>query len=652
MAARAVSDSKSPQSREFVAGPDDTTQGKFDRALAFHQNGDFASAKVLYEEILNSSPDHVGALHLSGLIFIEENRADLAQGFLTRAITLAPDFAPLHSSYGVALSERGRFEEALTSYDKVIAIAPLDGEAFYNRGHALRSLGRFCEAVADYEQVLTLQPWNAQASSNQGDALQSLGQLEEALVCYAKAIGVEPDFAEAYSNRGWALHEMRRFDEALLSYNQAVAINPHLSAAWFNRGNTLKDVRRFADAAASYAQAIMIEPQNAQAWSNKGDALQSLGRFAEALHLYDRALAIRADYADGWSNRGVCLKALGRMQDAISSFDKAIGCTDDHHEAHWNKALTLLLMERFEEGWPLYEWRKRARDPAGRWICDQPAWLGKEDISNKTLLVHSEQGLGDTIQFSRYLRCLNDLGAKILFAPQKPLQVLMGTLDATFEIVDDDQTHVQFDYHVPLMSLPLAFQTDLSNSPRRTTYLGVEEARIESWKKIIGPDGFKIGICWQGNMGDMDLGRSFPVRQFLPLGLIPGLRLISLQKGHGESQLMHVPAGMMVETLGADFDAGPDAFVDTAAVMKCCDLVITSDTAVAHLAGALGVKTWVALKQVPDWRWFLERDDSPWYPSMRLFRQGSPGDWDGVFASMKVALVEAMASVRESGSAP
>ena len=202
------------------------------------------------------------------------------------------------------------------------------------------------------------------------------------------------------------------------------------------------------------------------------------------------------------------------------------------------------------------------------------------------------------------------------------------------------------------MSLPLAFQTDLSNSPRRTTYLGVEEARIESWKKIIGPDGFKIGICWQGNMGDMDLGRSFPVRQFLPLGLIPGLRLISLQKGHGESQLMHVPAGMMVETLGADFDAGPDAFVDTAAVMKCCDLVITSDTAVAHLAGALGVKTWVALKQVPDWRWFLERDDSPWYPSMRLFRQGSPGDWDGVFASMKVALVEAMASVRESGSAP
>ena len=638
-----MSESKISRSRE---------QGTFERALAFHRNGDFTAAKVLYEELLSSSPDHVGALHLSGLICIEDNRPDLALGFLARAIVLAPDFATLHSGYGVALSELGRLEDALASYGRIIVIAPGDGEAFYNRGNTLRSLGRFCEAIADYEQVVALQPWNAQAFSNQGDSHQALGRFEEALVCYAKAIGVEPDYAEAYANRGLALHEMRRFDEALLSYHQAVAINPHLAAAWFNRGNTLKDVRRFEEAAAAYAQAIMIEPQNVQAWSNKGDALQSLGRFAEALRTYDRALAIRADYADAWSNRGVCLKALGRLQDAISSFDKAIGYADDHAEAHWNKALTLLLMERFEEAWPLYEWRKRARDPAGRRVCDQPAWLGKEDISNKTLLVHGEQGLGDTIQFSRYLRCLNDLGAKILFAPQRPLQALMGTLDATFEIVDDDQTHLQFDYHAPLMSLPLAFQTNLSNLPRCAAYLAAEEARVESWKKLIGPDGFKIGICWQGNMGDVDLGRSFPVRQFCPLGLIPCLRLISLQKGPGESQLLHVPQGMVVEALGADFDAGPDAFVDTAAVIKCCDLVITSDTAVAHLAGALGVKTWVALKHMPDWRWFLERDDSPWYPSMRLFRQASPGDWEGVFASMKAALAEAMASVRESGSAP
>jgi len=619
----------------------DLIQGEFERGLAFHRSGDFVSAMALYAEVLSSNPEHVGALHLSGLICLEDSRPDLAPGFLARAIMLAPDFAPVYAGYGVALCDLGRFEEALTSYGRIIVIAPQDGDAFYNRGNALRTLGRFCEAIADYEQVVALQPWNARAFSNQGDAHQALGRFEEALVCYAKAICLEPDYAEAYSNRGLALHERKRFDEALLSYHHAISVNPHLSAAWFNRGNTLKDVRRFEDAAASYAQAIMIEPQNAQACSNTGDALQSLGRFAEALRLYDRALAIKADDADAWSNRGVCLKALGFLQDAISSFDKAIGCADDHAEAHWNKALTLLLMKRFEEGWPLYEWRKRARDPAGRRICAQPAWLGKEDISNKTLLVHGEQGLGDTIQFSRYLRCLNDLGANILFAPQRPLQALMGTLDATFQIVDDDQTPLKFDYHVPLISLPLAFKTDLSNLPARAAYLGAEDARVESWTKRIGPEGFKIGICWQGNMGDVDLGRSFPLRQFFPLGLIPGLRLISLQKGPGESQLLDLPGGMVVETLGADFDAGPDAFVDSAAVMMCCDLVITSDTAIAHLAGALGVKTWVALKHVPDWRWFLERDDSPWYPSMRLFRQGSPDDWDGVFARMKAALLEA-----------
>ena len=647
-----MSDSRSPRPREPFGGLDDVQQGKFDKGLAFHRSGDFTTAKRLYAEILNSIPDHIGALHLSGVICIEEKKPDLAQGFLAKAIILTPEFAPLHAGYGVALSELGQFEEALTSLDRAIALAPQNGEAFYNRGNALKRLGRFCEAIGDYEQVLALQPWNAQAVSNEGDAQQALGRFQEALACYAKAICLQPDYAEAYSNRGLTLHAMGRFDEALLNYNHGIAINPYLSAACFNRANTLKDVRRFEDAAADYAHAIMIEPQNAQACSNKGDALQSLGLFEEALRLYDRALAVKGDYADAWSNRGACLKALGRLQEALDSFDKAIACADDHAEAHWNKAVTLLLMERFEEGWRLYEWRKRARDPAGRRVCDQPAWLGKEDISNKTLLVHGEQGLGDTIQFSRYLRCLNDLGAKILFAPQRSLRALMGTLDATFKIVDGEHADLDFDYHVPLMSLPLAFKTDLSHLPARAAYLGAEEARIESWKKRIGTRGFKIGICWQGSMGDVDLGRSFPVQRFLQMGRIPGLRLISLHKGLGESQLLDLPRGLVVETLGADFDAGPDAFVDTAAVMTCCDLVITSDTAVAHLAGALGVKTWVALKHVPDWRWFLERNDSPWYPSMRLFRQGSPGDWDGVFGSMKAALAEVTPSVRESGSAP
>ena len=231
----------------------------------------------------------------------------------------------------------------------------------------------------------------------------------------------------------------------------------------------------------------------------------------------------------------------------------------------------------------------------------------------------------------------------------------MRSLDGDVRIVDAEDAALNFDYHVPLMSLPFALKTDATNIPAWPSYLAAEAQQVRNWMARLGPEGVKIGICWQGGVSPVDVGRSFPLRLFLDLSQIPGVRLISLQKGPGAEQLQDMPAGMRVQIPGDDFDSGPDAFLDTAAIMTCCDLVITSDTAVAHLAGALGVKTWVALKHVPDWRWFLERDDSPWYPSIRLFRQEAPGDWDGVFARIKAALWEtvvATSSVRESGSAP
>ena len=630
----------------------DRDQEKFDVALTFHQDGNLRTAGILYEEILKRSPDHLGALHLSALICFEEKRPDLAEAFLRRAIMVASDVAPIRLAYGVALFDLGRFEEAVASYDKAISIDPYYAEAFYNRANALKDLGRYAQAIGDYAAVIAMEPGHAQAFSNQGDALQSLRRFEEALVCYAKAISLKPDWAEAYSNLGLALHEMKRFGEALSNYDQAIASRRDFATAYFNRGNTLKEIARFDEAVADYAQALMIEPENADAYSNQGDALQSLGRFAEALTRYDKAISVKPDFPEAHSNRGVCLKEVKQFEEALRSFDQATHVAPGYAEAWWNKALTLLLMGRFEAGWDLYEWRKKARDPAGARSFNRPVWLGQEDIANKTLLVHAEQGFGDAIQFARYLPGLNEMGAKVLFAPHGVLGRLMGTLDATVQIVKEDDSALEFDYHVPLMSLPLVFKTDFSNLPSRAAYLRAEEPRVDSWKKRLGPDGFKVGICWQGSRGAADVGRSFCIRQLFELSQIPGLRLISLQKGDGASQLLGLPQGMVVETLGADFDAGPDAFVDTAAVMKCCDLVITSDTAVAHLAGALGVKTWVALKHVPDWRWFLERDDSPWYPSIRLFRQPSPGDWDGVFARMKAALVQATPSVRESGSAP
>jgi hypothetical protein len=233
------------------------------------------------------------------------------------------------------------------------------------------------------------------------------------------------------------------------------------------------------------------------------------------------------------------------------------------------------------------------------------------------------------------------MGARVLFAPQAALRKLASRLAPACEIVDVADVSLQFDYHCQLLSLPLALKTDLHTIPKAVPYLSAEPDLVTKWKARIGEAGFKIGICWQGSSAKIDAGRSFPLRQFEVLSQIPGVRLISLHRGDGEAQLAEAPVGMVVETPGEDFDSGPDAFLDAAAVMACCDLVITSDTAIAHLAGALGVKTWVALKRIPDWRWMLERDDSPWYPTMRLFRQNAEDDWQGVFAAIKLALLEA-----------
>jgi hypothetical protein len=266
----------------------------------------------------------------------------------------------------------------------------------------------------------------------------------------------------------------------------------------------------------------------------------------------------------------------------------------------------------------------------------QPAWTGKESLDGKILFIYPEQGLGDTIQFCRYAELAEARGAKVILSVQDPLVRLMRQLGPTIGIVGQDAAPPDFDYHVALMSLPWAFRTDWNTFPARIPYLRAEPERVGKWRRIIGNGGFKVGICWQGNRrGQVDAGRSFPVRQFECLAGLPGVRLISLQKNDGAGQLLDLPAGMTVETLGDDFDSGGDAFVDTAAAMENLDLVITSDTAIAHLAGALGRPTWIALKHVGDWRWFLDRSDSPWYPTVRLFRQSQRGDWAGVFSEIE-----------------
>jgi hypothetical protein len=336
---------------------------------------------------------------------------------------------------------------------------------------------------------------------------------------------------------------------------------------------------------------------------------------------------------------------LGRPREALLSCEKAIDLRDDFAAAYAHAGLICLQMGLFERGWQLSEWREQ---PITARNLTSQRWRGEDDLHGLEFLATSEQGLGDTIQFCRYATLLVARGAQVTLAVQPALRGLLSSLGPDIQIVPDSDIPAEIDRYCPLMSLPGAFQTTVETIPATTPYLFAEPGRVSRWRDRLGLKGFKIGICWQGSTLPASVGRSFPLEMLLPISSIAGVRLVSLQKGPGTEQLRLLPAGMAVEVLGTSFDAGPNAFLDTAAVMESLDLIITCDTSIAHLAGALGRPTWIALKHAPDWRWMLDRDDSPWYPSVRLFRQKHRGEWGDVFDRMLGELMGILAKIEDN----
>jgi tetratricopeptide (TPR) repeat protein len=652
-------------------------------AVGLHQRGRFLEAEKLYQNILKSEPDHFDALHLLGTLLHQTGKTQHGVELIRRAIAVNSEIAAAYSNLGAGLLELGNLDEALVSFDKAISLIPDYADAHFNRGLVLKGLARLPEAIDSYDRAIVLKPNYAEAYFNRGTVLHNLKQLDEALASYGKAIALKPDYAEAYSTRGNVLYDLKRFDEALAScdksialrpgsaaaysnrglvlaelkrwqeaiasYDEAIALKPDYAEAYSNLGIALKEVKRFDEAAASNDQAIALKPDYAEAYSNRGIVLHHLNRLADALVSCDRAIALKPDYAAAYSNLGIVLKELMRLDEAIASYDKALTLKPDSAETHFNRSHCLLLLGNLEEGWTEYEWRKQTAD-WDRQALSCPPWVGAQDIRGKSMIITAEQGLGDTLQFCRYLRFLEEKGARIIFAVQRQLSSLVKTLSPTIEVVALGEALPAADYQCSLLSLPLAFGTRLDGIPTVVPYLSADLERVERWKRRIGDEGFKVGIAWQGRLVAADAGRSFEVSNFADIGRTANVRLISLQKEHGSEQLQHLPEGMKVETLGDDYDTGLEAFLDTAAVMASLDLVITSDTAIGHLAGALGRPTWVALRQVPDWRWLLNRSDSPWYPTLRLFRQPARGDWSSVFRAMQSEL--AKMTSREESSLP
>jgi tetratricopeptide (TPR) repeat protein len=606
----------------------------FANALELYRQGALEQADAGLGEVLELDPTHFDALHLKGVIASRWGQPERAVELIRRAIGRNAAVAAAHRHLGNALRDLGRFEDALDSYTSAIDCRRDFKEAHVNRAMTLLVLRRPAQALADLNRAIALGSDDAQVHLYRGSALIDLQRPAEAAASCEKAIARQPNHPDAYVNGAAALYLLGSYLEAAANCERAIELKGDHAGAHAYRGAALHALRRLDDALRSLDTAIALDPNNAFAHNLRALCLLDLQRPHQALESCERAIALRANLADAHNTRGLALADSLRFEEAVASFGQAIALQPQLSEPYFNQGIGYLRRGDFARGWELYD-RRPMIDRAESLGGAARLWDGSQEIAGKTVFTYAEQGLGDTMQFCRYAALLRARGARVVLAVQDGLRSLLRCLGPGIEVVGLGEIPGHLDFHCPLLSLPRAFGTRLDSIPSAVPYLSSDPLRVSVWRERLGTHGRLIGVRWQGSTGRADAGRSFPVRHFEAIARLPHVRLVSLQKGAGSEQLMDLPASWQIEDLGADFEpGGMDAFLDAAAVMECLDLVITSDTSIAHLAGALGRPTWVALKRVPDWRWLLDRGDSPWYPTMRLFRQNRPGDWAGVFDRM------------------
>jgi len=570
-------------------------------AYAYHQAGNLEEAVARFAELHELYPENARLLTALGTVAMQLGMTGEAVRFFEKSIEIEPDQPTVLSNWGVGLARFGSFEKAVLCYDKAVKLQPDYAAAYNNRGIALREMRRDDEALASYDLAIKHKPDYAEAHYNRGNLLIGRGNKEMALASYDRAITLNPSYVQAYVNRGNVLKELKRFDEALVSYDRAIALAPDYAEAYDNRGTVLKELGQIEASLASYDRAIALDPAYAAAYNNRGIALQAVGRFDEALRSYQRALEVDSSYAP----------------------------------AQWSIALLKLLEGDYTEGWKMYEWRWQDTQKSALRVFPQPLWLGEVSLLAKTLLIHGEQGLGDDIQFCRYALLAVAQGAEVILEVPSALVTLMKTLGPHICVVKNGDATPATDYQCPAMSLPLAFKTTMANIPAKVPYLFADSAKIQQWQKRLGEKTLpRVGLVWSGRPEHKnDHNRS------IPLKLLEGILQLPMEFHALQKEVRNEDASLLQQ-----FDClhwhGEELqdFTDTAALIDVMDVVISVDTSVAHLAGALNKPVWVLLPFLPDFRWMLERTDSPWYPSARLFRQRAPGGWKDVIEGVEAAL--------------
>ncbi len=638
------------------------TRGRRDEAL------------VELDRALAMNPAHPRALMQRAGLLVELARREEALDSYDRLLAVAPQFIDGYCQRSALLRELGRLDEALVSCDLALT---QDADAFavrVERGQVLHAMGREREAIDSYSRALAAKPDSADALYLRAMIHADLGWLDLALADLNTAMAAAPTFVPAIYNSAVILERMGRFEEALARCDRIVAIDPSHAKAWANRGNALHRLGWGEAAADSYQRSLDSEPNAVEVLCNLATTLRRLGRREQALQACNRALAVDSENTGAWFVRGRVQQGLHRPDEALACFDRVIAATDDDSLAHFHRGNTLVTLRRhqdakaafdraialdadfvhahtnraflclsigeFREGWKGYEWRWRDSQMFGdlpQFV--QPRWTGAEPLAGKTILVHAEQGLGDTLQFCRYLSMVKALGARVIFEAPPELKPLADTLAGVDNFVPRERGTAlpPFDTYCPLLSLPGAFGTELSTIPAQVPYLKADVGRVAAWREKLGPAvRSRVGIVWSGNPKHVnDRNRSIRFADLEPM-LTDSVEWISLQQVVREEDEAMLAASK-VRHFGEDLKD----FGETAALLENVDHVVCVDTSVAHLAGALGRPLWVMLPHTPDFRWLLDREDNPWYPQARLFRQSVAGEWGDVFARIRAALEEA-----------
>jgi tetratricopeptide (TPR) repeat protein len=536
----------------------------------------------------------------------------------------------------VALHTQNRLDEAEKLYTRVLKAQRGNFDALHLLGMLNHQRGKTGEAYRLIGDSLKLQPRSPDALSNFALVLHALKRSDEALVQIGKALAIAPDHLDALNNRGNVLLDLRRPAEAVSAFDAVLAKQPRHLQALINRGNARAELGEAGAALADYDKALAIAPGHPLALFNRGNALREQGREREALAAYDGALAAAPNHVGAWTNRGLALAALNRHADAVASYGRALALQPDNADVHFNAALSLLTMGDYARGFSEYEWRWKRASLAPRKDLRKPLWLGETPLSGRTILLHAEQGLGDTLMFARYAPLLARSGAEVVLQVQPELKSLLGGLEGVAAILAHGEALPPFDVHCPLASLPLACKTELSGVPSEIPYLSVSAAQTEKWRqRLESLPSPRIALAWSGRAAHVnDRNRSLALAQLQPLLSTDAVSFVSVQRELRPTDAEMLSRLPRLVHLGGELTD----FAATAAVLALAELVICVDTSVAHLAGALGRPAWVMLPFQPDWRWTLDHERSPWYPDMRLFRQPSVGDWTSVVARVRQEL--------------